>query len=35
VRELRDRARACSFWIASVILLVAVAAGAIIPSDRD
>ncbi|HEY2576285.1 MAG TPA: ABC transporter permease [Streptosporangiaceae bacterium] len=31
-RELRDRARARSFWIASVILLIAVAAGAIIPA---
>jgi ABC-2 type transport system permease protein len=31
VRELRDRARARSFWIASVILLIAVAAGATIP----
>lgn len=31
VREIRDRARAKSFWVASVILLVAVAAAAIIP----
>jgi ABC-2 type transport system permease protein len=31
-REINDRARAKSFWIASVILLVAVAAGAVIPA---
>lgn len=31
-REIRDRTRAKSFWIASVLLLVAVAAGAIIPA---
>jgi ABC-2 type transport system permease protein len=30
-REIRQRARARSFWIASVLLLIAVAAGAIIP----
>ncbi len=31
-REIADRARARSFWIASVLLLVAVAAGAVIPA---
>jgi len=31
-REIRDRARAKSFWVASVILLVAVAAAVIIPA---
>jgi ABC-2 type transport system permease protein len=31
-REIRERTQAKSFWIASVILLVAVAAGAIIPA---
>ena len=31
-REINDRARAKSFWIASVLLLVAVALGAIIPA---
>jgi ABC-2 type transport system permease protein len=31
-REIRERTRAKSFWITSVILLVAVAAGAIIPA---
>lgn len=31
-REIRDRARAKSFWIASVLLLAAVAAGAVIPA---
>lgn len=31
-REISDRLRAKSFWIASVLLLVAVAAGAVIPS---
>jgi ABC-2 type transport system permease protein len=31
-REIKDRARAKSFWIASVFLLAAVAAGAIIPA---
>jgi ABC-2 type transport system permease protein len=31
VREIRDRARAKSFWVASVILLLGVAAAAIIP----
>jgi ABC-2 type transport system permease protein len=32
VREMRDRTRAKSFWVASVLLLVAVAAGAVIPA---
>ncbi len=32
VREIRDRARARSFWVASVILLLGVAAAAIIPA---
>lgn len=32
VREIRDRARARSFWIASVLLLAAVAAGAVVPA---
>ena len=32
VREIRDRARAKSFWVASVILLLGVAAAAIIPA---
>jgi ABC-2 type transport system permease protein len=32
VREIRDRARAKSFWVASVLLLVAVAAAVIIPA---
>ena len=32
LREIRDRARAKSFWVASVILLVAVAAAVIIPA---
>lgn len=32
MREIRDRARAKSFWVASVILLLAVAAAAIIPA---
>jgi ABC-2 type transport system permease protein len=31
-REINDRARAKSFWIASVLLLVGVAAGAVIPA---
>lgn len=31
-REINDRARAKSFWIASVLLIVAVAAGAVIPA---
>jgi ABC-2 type transport system permease protein len=31
-REITDRARAKSFWIASILLLVAVAAGAVIPA---
>ncbi|HYK32940.1 MAG TPA: ABC transporter permease [Streptosporangiaceae bacterium] len=31
-REINDRTRAKSFWIASILLLVAVAAGAIIPA---
>jgi ABC-2 type transport system permease protein len=31
-REIKDRTRAKSFWIASILLLVAVAAGAIIPA---
>jgi ABC-2 type transport system permease protein len=31
-REINDRARAKSFWIASILLLVAVAVGAIIPA---
>ncbi len=31
-REINDRARAKSFWVASVLLLVAVAAGALIPA---
>jgi ABC-2 type transport system permease protein len=31
-REIRDRARAKSFWVASVILLLAVVAGVIIPA---
>ncbi len=31
-REINDRARAKSFWIASVLLIVAIAAGAVIPA---
>ena len=31
-REIRDRVRAKSFWVASVILLLAVVAGVIIPA---